>query len=180
MLKFKIYWVLLLLAVITSCSNKQSLQEYYVDSKENNQFVMIDIPTSLISPESQNLTVEQKEVLNSVKKINLLAYPLKNGTPEEYTTETVKIKSILKTDSYDELMSFGEPGKRMKLYLKGEEEAIDELIVFAEDEQKGFMLARVLGNKMNVSEMINLIESMEKNGNKLDVSQFEDVMDIFQ
>lgn len=171
--------MLLLFLVLASCNKEQTLQEYYVDNKENDDFVMVDVPTSLISPKSDKLTEDQKKVLNTVKKVNLLAYPLSGGTKEKYDTETIKIKNILTNDSYDELMNFGKPGQRMRLYYKGEEDAIDEVIVFAQDENKGFLLARVLGDNMNVSDMIRFAESIDKEGADFDTAQFEGVMDIF-
>ncbi len=66
----------------------------------------------------------------------------------------------------------------MKLFFKGEEDAIDEMIVFASDDTKGFMLARLLGDDMNIGDMMKLAQTMEKGG--IDVSQFEGVMDVFK
>tara|TARA_R110002020_G_scaffold411062_1_gene620734 strand:- start:1669 stop:2220 length:552 start_codon:yes stop_codon:yes gene_type:complete len=180
MIKFlKISMLFIVLAVVVSCDNGQSLEKYYVDHKENDEFVMVDVPTSLISPKSDKLTSKQKDILKTVKKVNMLAYPLSNGTKEKYESETSKIKTILGDDSYEELMNFGKPGQRMRLYFKGEEDAIDEIIVFAVDDEKGFLLARVLGDNMNVGDMVNFMESMDKEDGSFDTSQFEGVMDIF-
>ncbi|MGB3775482.1 MAG: DUF4252 domain-containing protein [Leeuwenhoekiella sp.] len=167
-----------LLAV--SCDNSQSLQEYYVDNKENQDFVMLDVPTSLIAPAANRMSEEQQEVLKTVKKVNILALPLNAETKNLYSPETEKVKTILDHDGYEELMSFGKPSQRMRLYFKGEEDAIDEMVVFAQDENKGFVLARLLGDNMNVADMIKLSQTMSKDDGSFDTSQFEGVMDIFK
>ena len=75
-----------LLAGITlvSCKEGQSLQEYYVDNKDNNDFMMVDVPTSLISKDAKLLNDEQQKVLNTVKKINIMVYPLNDKTSENF------------------------------------------------------------------------------------------------
>ena len=65
----------------------------------------------------------------------------------------------------------------IRLYFKGEEEAIDEVIFFGAEDSKGFILARLLGDDMNISNMVKLAQSMETSD--IDVSQFEGIMDIF-
>ncbi len=163
---------------LVSCTNQQSLQEYYVANQENGDFILVDIPTSLISEDSESLDEEQKKVLKTVRKVNIMAYPLKNGTTTEFETEKTKVTTILASDDYEELMKFNSDEGNMKLYFKGEEEAIDEVIVFASQEEKGFMLARLLGDDMNIGDMVNLARSIEEGG--IDVSQFEGVMDVFK
>ena len=65
----------------------------------------------------------------------------------------------------------------MRLYFKGEEEAIDEVIFFGSEDSRGFVLARLLGDDMNINDMMKLAQTME--AGDIDVSQFEGVMDVF-
>lgn len=176
---FKIVAALVVLLVVTSCNNKQTLQEYYVDSKDNADFIMVDLPASLIAPDSELLTQEQREVLKTVKKVNMLAYPLNTGSRETYLVETAKVQEILDQDSYEELMKFGKSGQHMRLFLKGEVDSIDEVVVFAQDDEKGFLLARLLGDDMNVGDMVRFAETIDQNGAGFNTSQFEGVMDVF-
>lgn len=172
--------VLLVLAVftVTSCSSdKKSLQEYYVDNQENNDFVLVDVPASLISGSSAFLTKEQNEVLETIRKINIMAYPIKDATSINYQGEKTKLMSILAGDDYEELMKANSDEGSIRLYFKGEEEAIDEVIFFGAEDSKGFILARLLGDDMNISNMVKLAQSMETSD--IDVSQFEGIMDIF-
>lgn len=176
---FKILFGAFLALAVVSCKNGQSLQEYYVDNKEDPNFVLVDIPTSLISPDSQMLDEEQKKVLSTVKKINMMAYKLDNETKDRYDTEVKNVKTILSSDDYEELMTVGHGDQNMRLYFKGEEEAIDEIVVFVNDNAKGFLLARVLGDDMNIGDMSSMIKSFENGDAKVDISQFEGIMDVF-
>jgi len=170
--------VLLFGGLLVNCNGEQSLQEYYVDNQENGNFIMIDIPTSLINDDTKALDEEQKKVLKTVRKINLMAYPLKDDTAATYDAEKTKVNTILTSDDYEELMKFNSDEGGMKLYFRGKEEAIDEVIIFASEDTKGFMLARVLGNDMNINDMFKLAQSIEEGD--IDVSQFDGVMDVFK
>ena len=163
---------------LISCNNEQSLQEYYLDSKENDAYISLDVPTSLLAPASEKLSANQQKVVNSVKKINLLAYSLKDTG--FYNTETAKLKDILKNDDYDELMKVGNSGQRMRIFIKGDEDAIDEVVLFAQDENKGFLVARVLGEDMNVADMVRFAETMDTSSATLNTGGFEGIMDVFK
>lgn len=170
----------LVLAVCSfiSCNNGQSLQEYYIDNKSNDDFIMLDVPTSLIAPASEKLSADQQKVVKSVKKINLLAYSLKDTG--FYNAETKKLKSILNNDDYEELMKVGNTEQRMRIFIKGDEDAIDEVVVFAQDETKGFLVARVLGDNMNVADMVRFAETMDTSSATLNTGSFEGIMDVFK
>ena len=162
---------------LASCSNKQSLQEYYVDNQENADFILVDVPTSLLGKNVEALTPEQQEVFKTVRKINLMAYQTKAGDTATMQLERDKVKDILATDDYEELMKASGDMGQMRLYYKGEEDAIDEVIFFGADDNKGFMLARLLGDDMNIGDMIRMAESLEKSD--IDVSQFGSIMEVF-
>lgn len=168
------------LAVITlaSCSNKQSLQEYYVDNQENGDFILVDVPTSLLGKNVEALTEEQQKVFKTVRKINLMAYQTKSGDTAAMQIERDKVKDILTSDDYEELMKASGDMGQMRLYFKGEEEAIDEVIFFGADDNKGFVLARLLGNDMNIGDMMRMAESLNKSD--IDVSQFGSIMEVFE
>lgn len=162
---------------LASCSNKQSLQEYYVENQENADFILVDVPTSLLGKNVEALTPEQQEVFKTVRKINLMAYQTKAGDTAAMQLERDKVKDILATDDYEELMKASGDMGQMRLYFKGEEDAIDEVIFFGADDNKGFMLARLLGNDMNIGDMMRMAESLEKSD--IDVSQFGSIMEVF-
>ena len=160
-----------------SCNNSETLQEYYVANQENSDFILLDVPTSLISKDSNALSEKQKEVLKTVRKINIMAYPLKDGTTTAFESEKTKVKGILASDDYEELMKVNSDQGNMRLYLRGEEDAIDEVIVYASQDDKGFVIARLLGDNMKIADMAELAKNIQAGG--IDTSQFEGIMDVF-
>jgi len=169
--------VLIAIVTLASCSKGQSLQEYYVDNQENSDFMLIDVPMSLLSGDFGLLDKEQQAIIKTVRKINIMAYPLKESTTAGFHEEKTKLMDILAGDDYEELMKANSDQGNMRLYFKGEEEAIDEMIFFGAEDSKGFVIARLLGDDMNIGDMMRLAQSME--AGDIDVSQFEGVMDVF-
>jgi len=147
--------------LLISCDNNQSLQEYYVDNQSNKEFVAVDIPTSMFA-NTKTLTEEQKKTLETVKKINILAIPMKEENNSEIEKEKDKISTILKDEKYQLLMKYGGADSKMEVYYTGSEEAVDEIIVYGEDKMKGMGIARVLGEKMNPSDILQLVRSLQK------------------
>lgn len=154
--------ILLLSCLLFSCNNEKSLQEYYVENQERQEFLSLDLPVSTFISASSSLDPEQRRVLETIKKVNLLAYPLKDGQLEDFEQEKIAIEAILQDKKYQSLMRFGRSGKGAQFYLVGDEDAIDEFVVYGNDEERGFMVARILGDDMKVNELFDLVESMER------------------
>ncbi|NRB84759.1 MAG: DUF4252 domain-containing protein [Winogradskyella sp.] len=150
--------VMLILAVaFTSCNQGPTLQTYFVDNELKPGFISADIPSSFIDVDKVELTDEQKEAYESVDKLNVLAFTLGDDNKEEYQVELDKIKLILKDDRYQELMRGGNSidGKFMVKFI-GDVENIDELIIFGNANDRGFAVARVLGDDMNAGKLMSL------------------------
>ena len=155
--------ILVLLGLgLVSCENETSLQEFYVANQNDNQYLAFDIPASLLTGENSSLNAEQKATLETIKKVNLLGFPKKEDNKEAFEQEQEKLSKILKSDKYNLLFRYGGGERKAELYYMGEEDAIDELIVFGSDESKGFGIARVTGNDMNPEDIIRLFKSFEK------------------
>ena len=148
--------------VLASCSSQQSLQEYYVDNSENPNFIAIDVPASILKMDEANLTETQSEAIESLRKFNLLAFKKTADNVAEYKAEKVKVKEILKGDKFVELMKINSQyGKGVIKYI-GEEDAIDEVIIYGDSKDKGFALVRVLGKDMNPAHIIQLMQAIQK------------------
>lgn len=153
---------LIFLVVLTvSCNKSQSLQEYYVTNQENKEFVAVDIPTSLLA-NTGSLNEEQKKTLETVKKINFIAIPKKEENKAKIDAEKTKINTILQDEKYQLLMKYGGGNSKMEVYYTGSEEAVDEIIVFGKDEIRGIGIARILGDNMNPSDILQLVRSMQE------------------
>lgn len=148
--------------VLTSCSSQQSLQEYYVDNSENPNFLSIDVPASILKMDGVDLTPTQKEAVESLRKFNLLAFKKNSENEAEFEMEKKKVKEILKGDHFVELMKINSKyGKGVIKYL-GDEDAIDEVIIYGDSDDKGFALVRVLGKNMNPAHIMQLMQAIQK------------------
>ncbi|QWX82616.1 DUF4252 domain-containing protein [Cellulophaga sp. HaHaR_3_176] len=164
--------------ILTSCSSKQTLQEYYVANSENPNFISFDLPSSLLNLETANLTEEQRKAAGSLKKLNILAFKKTDENASDFTLEKAKVKEILKSDQYEELMKFNTSfGKATVKYL-GKEDSIDEVIIYGDSEEKGFALVRVLGDNMNPAHLMTLIKAVEKSD--IDGNQLKMLGNIFK
>lgn len=168
--------VIVLLSLFMGCDNKESLQEYYVDNQDNNKFIAVDIPASLFT-NAESLNPEQKKVLETVKKVNFLGIPMKPGKTEIIEEEKQKIAEILDNENYHLLMRVGGEATRMEVYFTGDDEAVDEIIVYGFDAEKGMGIARVLGDDMNPGDILNLVKSMQ-NG-EVNIDGLNNVTNMF-
>ena len=142
-----------------ACNNEKTLQKYYIENQEDSKFISLDIPTSLFT-KVDNLEPEQRETLESVSKINVLAYPLKEEN-ESFDAEKAELEEILSNDKYQLLMKYGSNDRKAALYFTGEEDAIDEIVAFGYDSERGMGVARILGKDMNPQKIMELIKSMD-------------------
>jgi len=173
---FKFLFATLLTAVLMSCNNEQSLQKYYVDNQEDKDFLALDVPTSMFT-NSESLEAEEKETLESIKKINVLALK-KEENPAKFEEEKVKLDEIFKNEKYQLLMKYGGGTRKAELYFTGDDDAIDELIVYGYDDEQGLGVARVLGENMNPQKIMELMKSLD--GNSIDVKGLQDIGKIFE
>ena len=169
-------WVLVLVAVLSSCNQGETLQRYYVNNQETPNFISVDIPVSFVSIENIELTDVQKEAYESIDKLNMLGYTLSGDNLEEYTAELAQVNEILKDEKYEELFRGGnsKDGRVVIKYI-GTDTTIDELIIFGSAKDRGFAIIRVLGNKMDPSKIMKLgsvINNLE--------SEENDVMDFMK
>ena len=172
----KLSVMLVLVVAFTSCNQNPTLQTYFVDHELKPGFTSIDIPTSFLNIDQTNLSQEQKEAYKSIDKLNMLAFVLSDDNKAEYDVELNKVKEILKDPKYEELMRGGNTtdGKFVVKFL-GEENSIDELIVFGNANDKGFAIIRILGDDMSAEKVAKLYSALDTaNINESQINQFAD------
>lgn len=162
-----------------SCSNEQSLQKYFIDHQGDKDFVAVDLATSLLDARTRkvNLSDEEREALESIKKVNFLALQIKEDKSETKTRfeeEKTKINSILDAEKYETLMRFGSNGTKAVLKFEGEEDNIDEMIVFASNKERGLALVRVLGDDMKPANIAKLMNAIDKGD--VDIGAIKDII----
>ena len=168
----------LLLFILLGCDTKPTLQTYFVDHQEAPNFISMDVPVSFLGVNDIQVTKSQKDAINSIDKLNMLGYSLKSGSLDTYDEEVTKIKELLKDESYNELLRLGNPKEgKIKITYTGNDDAIDELVIFGESKEFGFAIIRVLGDEMNVSKIMELGPIINKLDTKeMNVDGFLDFM----
>ncbi|WP_347374671.1 DUF4252 domain-containing protein [Aequorivita sp. Q41] len=161
---------------LSSCSDK-SLQKYLVEKQDDDKFVKMDIATSLLQGANSDFSEEEKEILKTIKKVNVVAYPLK-GDVADYEKERQNLKTILDQEQYKELTRTKSNDWNATLKYTGDEDAINEIIVFASSDTYGFAVFRLLGENMQLDQMLKLMNSAERGD--LDFSQLEGLGEIFK
>ena len=150
------------MVLLASCASQQSLQEYYVDNQENPNFISLDIPASILKMEEVELTEVQREAVESLRKFNLLAFKKTSENEAEYKVEKAKVKEILKGEDFVELMKINSQYGRGVIKYLGEDDAIDEVIIYGDSKEQGFAVVRVLGKDMNPAHIIQLMQAIQK------------------
>lgn len=169
--------VILALVALTSCNDK-SLQKYLVEKQDDDKFVKMDLATSLLEGKNSNFTQEEKDILKTIKKVNVVAYPIKDGDTVDFINERKELKDILEKEKYKELTRIKSNDWNATLKYTGEEDAIDEVIVFVSDNNRGFAVFRLLGENMRPDQMIKLMESAERGD--MDLSKLSGFGEIFK
>ncbi len=163
--------------VLTSCSDK-SLQKYLVEKQDDDKFLKMDIAASLLQGKNSNFSQEEKEILNTIKKVNVVAYPIKENDLADYEKEQQELKAILDQEQYKELTTIKSSEWNATLKYTGDEDAIDEVIVYASDDSRGFAVFRLLGDNMRPDQMLKLMKSAEDGD--FDLSSLEGFGNIFK
>ena len=169
---------LFIVVALTSCNYGETLQSYFVDNQETPNFISVDIPVSFVSVENIELTKDQQEAYDSMDKLNMLAYTLSGDNEVEYKAELLKVQTLLKDEKYQELFRGGNStdGKVIIKYI-GDDDSIDELVIFGNANDKGFAIIRVLGSNMEPAKIMKLGSVVDKLSS--DETAVNDVMGFF-
>lgn len=157
---------ILLVLILSACSSKQSLQEYYIDNTENPNFLHLDVPTSILKLEEVDLTEGQRTALSSLRKLNILAFKKTEENTTEYKVQKQQVKTILSNDDYSELIKMNTEFGRATVKYLGDDDAIDEVIIYGDNDDKGFAIIRVLGDDMNPAHFVQLLQAVQKSNFK--------------
>ncbi len=168
----------LLIVLVSSCKNEGSIQTYFVEHQELPNFTVIDLSPKMIDISNVEFTEEQKKTYNSLEKINFLGYRVKEDNLEAYNKELENVQKIFKNGKYDELMEFKTDGIRFRINTEGTDDVVDEILVLASTEDKGFGVVRVLGDNMRPENMVKLIDDLQKAD--VDKNQLKGIIDFFK
>ena len=158
--------------LMSSCNKDQSLQSYLLESQDKRGFMTVDIPLSFIKLKSTDVSEDIQKTFESIKKVNLVALPYQNNE-EAYEVEKKAITKILRnSDTYKSLMRMDVKGMKMNIYYTGSSDAIDEVIAFGYSKEAGVGVARILGENMNPSKIMEMMQNIEMDPSQLNLKQF--------
>jgi hypothetical protein len=160
-----IFSMVMLVFLASSCKNEKSLQSYLVDTSNKDGFYTGDLPVSSVLSAKSDVSDDVKETIKSIKKINVAFLAKTADNSADYETEKAKLKSIFKdNDDYKSLMSMKVKGMNVNVYYTGDTESIDEVIAFGYGPEAGVGVARLLGENMNPAKIIEMMNSVNMNG----------------
>ena len=81
-----------------SCNSKPSLQKYYVENQENQNFMVVDIPTSILNIKVDSLSKKQQRAYKSIEKLNFLGFKKTEDNLAIYQSERRKSEHTFLTD----------------------------------------------------------------------------------
>jgi hypothetical protein len=164
--------------LLLSCDSKPTIQKYFVANSENKDFVALDISPTILNVDKTKLTAEQKKALESFDKMNVLVFKLDENNQPQYEVESQKITQILKDETYQQLMKVGSGKDGATISFVGDEDDIDEFVVFAKRKENGFAVVRILGNDMNPNNIMTMLSVLKES--KIDTAQLAPLKDLLK
>ncbi len=155
--------------ILCSCEDKPSLQKYFVENTESSKFIAVDLAPSIIKTDKMTLSETEIAALKSFEKMNILAFRTDSTNSVGYEEEIKEVKTILKDESYQQLMKAGSGNDGAAIYFVGDDdEHIEEFVVLVGKKENGFAVVRVLGNDMNPTHIMNMLSLLQKSQVNLD------------
>jgi len=164
-------------SLLVGCNDGLSMQRYFVEHQESKNFLVQDLPISILNIDESTLTEDQKEAYKSVKRLNFLGYKTDSTNVDVFNSELATVKSILKDKKYNELIDFSYDGAKIAIKYVGEDDA-DEFIIFGSSNDMGFGIVRILGDDMSPEKIMTLRQLFESSN--VNSSQFKEMMTFFK
>jgi hypothetical protein len=164
--------------LLLSCDSKPTIQKYFVANSENKDFVALDISPTILNVDKTKLTAEQKKAMESFDKMNVLVFKLDENNQAQYEVESQKITQILKDETYQQLMKVGSGKDGATISFVGDEDNINEFVVFGKSKDNGFVVVRILGNDMNPNNIMTMLSVLKEA--KIDTAQLAPLKDLLK
>ncbi|AWH85382.1 DUF4252 domain-containing protein [Flavobacterium album] len=176
-MKRSLYLFGLMLLVLASCSQEPSLQKYYIEKGEAPGFITLDIAPTFIKRNEIKLTPEEKAAVGSLHKFNVLIYKTDSldVSHKRYEQELEKVKGLIKGE-YEELIKINNGESGASISTKGNDEHIEEFVVFVRNQDTGFGVVRVLGDDMTPNNVLTIAGLLQKAN--IDTEQFKPLQEL--
>ena len=164
--------------LLSSCNNESTLQKYFVENTENKNFIALDLSPSILNIDASKLTADQNEALNSFDKMNILAFNLNDKNKAEFEVERAKVNAILKGEKYQQLMKVGHGKEGASISFVGDDEHIEEFVLYANKKENGFAVVRILGKDMNPTGIMTMLSVLQKAN--IDLEQLKPLQQLLE
>lgn len=162
--------------VLLSCNSEPSLQKYFVEHTDNSNFIALDVSPSILNIDKTKLSLTQNDAMKSFEKMNILAFKLTDKNKAEFELERAKVTTILKNEKYQQLMKFGSGKEGTSVSFVGDDEQIDEFVLFANKKENGFAVVRVLGKDMNPTSIVTMVTALQHSN--IDLEQLKPLKEL--
>jgi len=147
-----------ILMVLTSCQTN-SLQTYMVDHKDDEKFISLDFSLKTFIDNFEELTEEQQALFKDIRKVNLLAFKKDESLTDIYKEKQNQLTQILNEEfNNQQLMSVNDKGRQMKMYADNLDNKVQEIVIYANDSSKGFIVLRLLGDDLNPANFYKMMK----------------------
>lgn len=157
--------------MLVSCNTEPTLQQYFVENTESKDFIALDLTTDILKLNKAEISTDENAALETLKKMNILAFKADEKNPAKFEAERAKIKTILKNEKYQELIKVNSGKEGGAVYFVGKDDAIDEFVLFANKNDAGFAVVRVLGKDMSPTSIMTMLSVLKKAN--LDIEQLK-------
>jgi hypothetical protein len=110
--------------------------------------------------------------------MNILAFKRNDKNQAQFEAERSKVNAILKDEKYQQLMKFGSGKDGASVSFVGDDEHINEFVVYANKKENGFAVVRVLGKDMNPTSIMNMISILKESN--LDLEQLKPLQEMMK
>ena len=165
-------------SLLISCNSEPTLQKFFVENRENKNFMSLDISPTILNVEKAQLTGEQKKALASFHKMNIIAFKADGKNTAAYEMEKAKLNTILKDKQYQQLIKVGSGSQGASVSFVGTEDSVEEFIVYANKKENGFAVIRILGDNMKPEDVMTMLSVLQKAN--IDLEQLKPLQDIMK
>jgi len=174
-----IYFIPFLFSLfLISCNSEPTLQQYFVENTESKDFVSLDISSNILNVDKAKLSTEQSVALKSFEKMNILAFKCNDSNKVQFESERAKVNLILKDKKYQQLMKFGSGKEGASVSYVGADDHIAEFVLFANKNDTGFAVIRVLGKDMNPTNIMTMVSILKDS--KIDLEQLKPLQQLMK
>ena len=177
-MKTVFFFLVTAMLLLTGCNSKPSLQKYFVEHTEHKDFIALDVSPTILNLDKSKLSIQQKQALQSFDKMNILAFKLNDKNKAQFEVEKAKVDLILKDKKYQQLMKFSSGKEGASVSFVGNDEHIEEFVLYANKKENGFAVVRILGKDMNPTGILSMLSILQTS--KIDLEQLKPLQALLE